>query len=294
MRKSAEIPQISFLNAQQKRFEFELISIEEALSGRGRSGHSPFRPHRIAFYAILFVTKGRGHHFIDFEKFSFRKGSIIFLSKEQVHAFEKNSRMEAFILLFTEKFLERSSLGSHLMQQMSIYNYHLYAPVMHLKKENFDKFAELIYRMKEEYETADDFATEEIIQSTLKIFLFQAERIRKRKLKTQSRSYYQEEFSSFQRLLKKQMVSNRQVHFYARELGFSTKKLNRITQEIVKMPAKNYINETLILEIKRLLMNTNLSIKEIAYMTGFEAPTNFVKFFKKYAEITPAEFRKRF
>ena len=39
-------------------------------------------------------------------------------------------------------------------------------------------------------------------------------------------------------------------------------------------------------------MNTALSVKEISYKTGFEAPTNFVKFFKKYTGKTPAEFRK--
>jgi AraC family transcriptional activator of pobA len=41
-------------------------------------------------------------------------------------------------------------------------------------------------------------------------------------------------------------------------------------------------------------MNTSLSIKEISYKTGFEDPTNFVKYFKKYAELTPIDFRKRY
>ena len=59
-------------------------------------------------------------------------------------------------------------------------------------------------------------------------------------------------------------------------------------------PVKTYINDSLILEIKRLLMNTSLSIKEISYKTGFEDPTNFVKYFKKYTELTPIDFRKRF
>ena len=294
MENSSEIPQIDFLNAAQKPFEFELISSDEALSGRGRSQHSAFRPHRIAFYAIMFIMRGRGRHFIDFKEYNFQKGSIIFISREQVHAFEKLSRMEAYILLFTEKFLERSSLGSNLMQQLSIYNYHLHQPVMHLRKEDYERFANLVLRIKQEYDRPEDFATEEIIQSALRIFLFEAERIRKTRLSAVPQPLYFEEFAHFQQLLQENVLSNRQVQHYAGELGFSTKKLNRITQEVVRLPAKTYINEKLALEIKRLLMNTNLSIKEIAYMTGFEAPTNFVKFFKKYAGNTPAEFRKSF
>ncbi len=62
----------------------------------------------------------------------------------------------------------------------------------------------------------------------------------------------------------------------------------------MQQPAKLYIDQFLVLEIKRFLMNTALSIKEIAYRTGFEAPTNFVKFFKKFEGITPAAFRKQY
>ena len=59
-------------------------------------------------------------------------------------------------------------------------------------------------------------------------------------------------------------------------------------------PVKEYIHEQLIMEIKRFLMNTDLSIKEIAYKTGFDEPTNFVKYFKKNTSSTPSAFRKDF
>ena len=74
----------------------------------------------------------------------------------------------------------------------------------------------------------------------------------------------------------------------------SSKKLNRITQELMGKPVKTYMYDSLILEIKRLLMNTSLSIKEISYKIGFEDPTNFVKYFKKYTELTPIDFRKKY
>ncbi len=90
------------------------------------------------------------------------------------------------------------------------------------------------------------------------------------------------------------IFESRQVKFYADALQISTKKLNRITYEIMQQPAKSYIDQYLILEIKRFLMNTALSIKEISYRVGFEAPTNFVKFFKKFEKMTPAAFRKQY
>ena len=155
-------------------------------------------------------------------------------------------------------------------------------------------FKSLVNRIKKEYDAPDDNLTEEIIQSSLKIFLSLSERKRKKNQSTLSVSKYQIEFNQFQNLLNKYLFISRQVQFYANEMNMSSKKLNRITQELMGKPVKTYINDSLILEIKRLLMNTSLSIKEISYKIGFEDPTNFVKYFKKYTELTPIDFRKKY
>lgn len=294
MIKKTDIPEIKFKDRQKKNFEFELIYTNRNLKAVFPKQHKPYRPHRLSFYTILFIIDGEGQHFIDFKPYDYKKGSLIFLSKEQVHAFQENEGREAYFLLFTEHFLEKNPGNSNLIQQLSIYNYHLYEPVIHLSEEQFHQLHNIARTIKKEYDDPDDFATEDIIQSYLRIFLFQAERIRKQHLEKQTKPYYYEEFGHFQSLLQQHIFENRQVAYYAEKLGFSTKKLNRITQEVVQMPAKTYINDMLILEMKRFLMNTALSIKEIAYKTGFESPTNFVKFFRKNESITPAAFRKQY
>ena len=45
------------------------------------------------------------------------------------------------------------------------------------------------------------------------------------------------------------------------------------------------------LEAKRLLCHTNISIKEIGYAIGFDEPTNFIKYFRKHTGKTPIDFR---
>ncbi len=294
MNSEQQIPEIGFRNIQQKPFEFNLFTTGQLYNLGDQTEGRPFRPHRLLFYAILFIAKGEGDHFIDFKRYSYRKGSLIFISKEQVQAFEPNPEVEATLMIFTEKFLERSSLGSSLMQQLSLYNYHLYPPIVHLSEAQIPIFTEIVDRITKEFEAPDDFATEEIIQASLKILLFLAERKRKTTLDPKKQAFYFEEFQQFQQLLKAHIFESRQVKFYADAMQISTKKLNRITYEIMQQPAKLYIDQFLILEIKRFLMNTALSIKEIAYRTGFEAPTNFVKFFKKFEKMTPAAFRKQY
>ena len=43
---------------------------------------------------------------------------------------------------------------------------------------------------------------------------------------------------------------------------------------------------------KRLLLESNLSIKEISFILGFENEGSFILFFKKHCSTTPGSFRK--
>jgi AraC family transcriptional regulator, transcriptional activator of pobA len=56
---------------------------------------------------------------------------------------------------------------------------------------------------------------------------------------------------------------------------------------------KEIIDDRILLEAKRILAHTTESIKEISYYLGFEEPTNFIKYFKKHASVTPTEFREQ-
>ena len=70
------------------------------------------------------------------------------------------------------------STFDNLMQQLSLYKYRLYQPLLQLDSEQYETFYALILRLKTEFEAIDDFATEVILQARLKILLFLAERVR--------------------------------------------------------------------------------------------------------------------
>ncbi len=294
MQKKQPIQELAFTNLYKKDFEFTVVTNKELLREDAIENVNPFQPSRLHYYAILFILEGAGKHFIDFKTYPYKRGSIIFVAKGQVHAFERNEDRRAIFFGFTEAFLEKNSLGSNLIQQINLYNYHLYSPLLQLEASEMVFLEIVVNRISEEFHKPDDFATEEIIASMLKIFLLSAERIRRKTTYQSVHPTYYPTFLTFQKLLEQHLLNNRKVLFYAQQLQIATKKLNRITQEIIKKPTKQYINERLIMEMKRLLINTDWNIQEIAYRTGFEEPTNFVKYFKKETNLTPSAFRKTF
>jgi len=66
---------------------------------------------------------------------------------------------------------------------------------------------------------------------------------------------------------------------------------NTIKLTTGKSPCE-FMEDGILTEAKRLLTETNLSIAEIAMTFAYDEPTNFTKFFKGLAGITPLQFRK--
>ena len=98
---------------------------------------------------------------------------------------------------------------------------------------------------------------------------------------------------SFKDMLEKEYTKTRSSRDYASSLFISYKFLNDIVKKLTSKTVKTFIDDFVTIEIKRYLVTTSLSIKEISYKTGFEEPANMVKFFRKNTSFTPLKFRQQ-
>lgn len=94
-------------------------------------------------------------------------------------------------------------------------------------------------------------------------------------------------------MLEKEYVNTRNSKIYASKLFISYKFLNDVVKKLTGKTVKAFIEGFVTTEIKRYLVSTSLSVKEISYKTGFQEPVNMVKFFKKNTKITPLKFRQQ-
>jgi two-component system, response regulator YesN len=73
----------------------------------------------------------------------------------------------------------------------------------------------------------------------------------------------------------------------------STFELSRKFKKETGQSLTDYINKLRIKEALYMMENHNLSITDIAYMTGFNDVNYFTKVFKKYNKMTPSTYRKQ-
>lgn len=97
----------------------------------------------------------------------------------------------------------------------------------------------------------------------------------------------------FKTLLQKHFVRHKKPGFYSEQMNISTAHLGDTIKSMTGKSVTAHIQEMSLLDAKRYLYKTDLSIKEICFLVGYDDPVHFGKLFKKFCGVTPLEFRKQ-
>ena len=287
-----EIKYIKFNNKPLPKSHFDILRIEELLERNMKL--DPTKHHKVGFYILLIVTFGEGYHTIDFTDYRYQRGVVLTIRKDQIQKFFRTGITEGYLVLFTEDFIVGFLEDSNALKSLQLFNELLVSPKVQVDEAGFMDVIHLANYMENEYLNVGDEYSPGILRSLLHILLTKLYRYKSIENSPVLTKKYLQDFIHFQNLVEQKCLFTKKVIDYANELGFSTKKLNMIVQTVTQKSVKTFIDEIAILQIKRLLIDTRLSVKEIAYMAGFEEPSNFFRYFKKYTGSSPVAFRKAY
>ena len=94
-------------------------------------------------------------------------------------------------------------------------------------------------------------------------------------------------------LLSKWYKKERTVTFYAGKMNRTPKYLSTAIKKMTGRSILEWINETVIIEIKMQLKTTDQTVAEISESLNFPDPSTFVQFFKHHTGLTPLQYRKQ-
>jgi AraC-like DNA-binding protein len=95
----------------------------------------------------------------------------------------------------------------------------------------------------------------------------------------------------FMLLIEENYQLNVKVNDYANMLSITSNHLTQLVKQITGKTTNEILQEKNILEIKRLLLYTNLTVTEIAAQMNFADQSYFTKYFKKCTGLTPLQYR---
>lgn len=83
------------------------------------------------------------------------------------------------------------------------------------------------------------------------------------------------------------------IEQHARQLGISAAHLNALCRRLSDQSALQIINQRLLLEAKRNLIYTAMTVNQVSDSLGFSEPGYFSRFFKRATGQSPSQFRSQ-
>lgn len=251
--------------------------------------------HAHNHYEIIWFQKGNGAHYMDFNEYPITPNTIFFITPGQIHAFDKKRDQEGIVLKVCTQLLDEATLEEASFRMFNLFRGNG-VPFRLIDEVNAGKMAMFITALKEEIELDEEVGHTDYMKALLRVLVITIERGCKETgqqvLHVSKTSHKM--FIAFRHLLEDNYHCLHTVKDYATKLNISTKTLTSYITECSTLSPLEIINSRITIEAKRMLRYSNLMVKEIGYMLGFEDSSYFVKFFKRQTGLLPIEFRNNY
>lgn len=247
--------------------------------------------HKHSFFHLVFFTEGEGEQYIDFKKFPIKPGLIYFMVPGQVHHWKFNTPADGYIINFASDYFQSIFLDANYLSRFGFFSGQLTAQIIQLPLTTQQKISSIFEEILKEGLTPipenDDLVKILLIQLFIAVGRYQ------NKIEPKiSSSYNHILIKNFKDLIEANYKELKLPKDYASLLYITPNHLNAVCNDFLQVSAGNLIRNRILLEAKRLLINLDLRIGEIADELNFTDQSYFIKFFKKYEGITPEKFRK--
>ncbi|MBD8507107.1 AraC family transcriptional regulator [Hoyosella sp. G463] len=263
------------------------VEVMTLRSLRERMGPGEFTaPQCPRFHLIALVTEGHGTHAVDFRSGELHPGTVWWVRPGQVQQWGNVYDYEATIVLLEDGVLgpiARSSLTGSPMRWRCCWH-------LDENQSGSNLVAPLIAHLSTVFDQSGPGAAPLLrhLANTLLITLLDIAPPDPGPAPTIGSSTV----DTFAQAVEDGFTRTRSVSDYARELGYSEKTVTRAVRAATGLTAKQFIDERVILECKRLLSHTERTTGSIADDLGFSDVSNFTKFFAARTGMSPTEFRR--
>lgn len=237
------------------------------------------------FHQVLWITKCEGDNTgtIGLNNYTFQDNQIVVLYPGQICKINLDGNDGYLLVVNNDIFFEINQIINS--NYLNGYFSNVFVSTDEKTKKSLTTILSLMFI------EAEGLNREILMKSYLQAFLFHVA-----SLYTKDTVFNTQEaqlFIDFIKLVDQKFIEHKDVKFYANELNISEKRLNEICKAASDKTTKQYIQDRLVLEIKREIKSGTKTLKEIAFNLGFSEPEYFTRFFKQQTSMTPKEFSEK-
>lgn len=244
---------------------------------------------------IIYITRGKGFVRLNDELVQIETGDIILIGKETIHYIQSD---KDDILYFKSLVFNLNIIYSYLGDACQV---ELVDPLMNnkfeiksvLKKENkhYSQFLRIYLNIIEVYCKKEKYFYIKIKGLFFELFyeMFKADVIRNVDISKTRKTSKMKVILDY---IDNHYYENMTINNLAQMMHYNEYYFMKIFKQYTGKTFISYINEIRIEKSKYLILNTDLSITEIATKVGFNNTSYYIKKFQHLQGITPHKFRK--
>ena len=248
-----------------------------------------------SFFTIAVCTQGNAQFMLNGVPCQVQAGDLfITFGRQTIDHFERSEDFQGSALFQSQEFVQES-----LMTMRYLWPYLIYLmrhPVMSLNEQERTIVREGYTLLKNRLASEEEVLRQELIQAILQVFYLDVCRMMEKRAPREehynSRTYNL--FYHFMQLLASNYMIEREVAWYAQTLSLTPKYLSEVVKTVSGRTVGQWISIMVVMEIKSLLRNTDMSVKQIAQQLNFTTQSFMGRYFKNLTGLSPLDYRKRF
>jgi AraC-like DNA-binding protein len=263
------------------------IKLSRALSDM-ESFSSVDDKHSHNYYLFFLQERGENSCFIDFREYRARGAAIACILPGQVHyAVAPWSGCVGWVLEIDALFVKNE--WQHIFDRVL-----LFGNIVVPDTGTLDDLQSCLVLLDKRMRSADQPLGQEIVVSLATSFVGMLAEIYQNKQPVAVNKQSESITLRFKSLLREHLHSSKKPSQYAALLHLSASYLNEAVKSTTGFTAGYWIRHEIVLEAKRLLFHTDMSVKEIAFKLGYEDCAYFTRLFTRTSGMSPVQFRKNY
>lgn len=263
----------------------DLIHVE-SIAARSRLHNWEIKPHRHhGLFQLLWLHHGEAQLHLDGEGGVLEGGRVMLIPQQSVHGFRFSPDARGMVITIACPLLVRLGIDEQAASGGRPRICRLEGMAAQVEVEA------LLRALEREYaaEGARRGLLLESLAAALLVWLLRAAESPADAAEPARARRYLEAFSAE---VERSYAQHQPVSFYAAKLGISAAHLNAICRRLAQQSALEMIHARLMLEARRNLVYTSMSVQDIADALGFNDPAYFTRFFRRHAGgLAPRDFR---
>lgn len=281
-----DVRQLASDNVRAVADDLLLIDDFSAFDLSGRALH-------LGFLAYCHCTAGSATFTLNSRTVELQPGCLFIGVGSQVfHKQSVSPDFKARMVLVSHRFMQDSITGLH---RLWTYLLHLYEhPVVRLTPDEDSRVTACYDYLEHRLRMTDHHYLRETVTALLRLFYFDVCDLLVRHCSPGAtvRTGSVGLFDRFVRLLDANFREERNVAWYSDRLCITPKYLSEVVKAVSGRTAGQWITDFVVTEIKQLLANTTLSVKEIARQLNFTNQSFLGKYFKTATGCSPLAYRR--